>query len=148
MQAHEAQDALEADLGRQMMKRGLAPVPDALAFVHRGQAVRLEIGESVYRGLIVTVYDTAAQRRQFRAADGAFDWEAIAAAIVDIADRRLADRAGVPRAPAPAPAARSPFSIRPAASPGRMRVNLSDMELDPVAAMQIYVLLRQAGAVA
>jgi hypothetical protein len=29
-----------------------------------------------------------------------------------------------------------------------MRVNLSNMELDPVAAMQLYVLLRQAGAVA
>ena len=139
----EAHESLEADVERQLMKRGLAPVPGALAFVHRGQAVRLEIGESVYRGLIVTVHDTAGRRRQFRSQDGQFDWDAIASAIVAIAERRHGQRPSARPAPATAP-----FSIQPAAAPGRMRVNLSNMELDPVAAMQLYVLLRQAGAVA
>lgn len=143
----EAHESLEADVERQLMKRGLAPVPGALAFVHRGQAVRLEIGESVYRGLIVTVHDTAGRRRQFRSQDGQFDWDAIASAIVAIAERRHADRTGQRPSARPAPAT-APFSIQPAAAPGRMRVNLSNMELDPVAAMQLYVLLRQAGAVA
>lgn len=143
-------EALEADLERELMKRGLAPVPNAQAFSHRGEVVRVEVGESVYRGPFVTVHDTTTRPRQFRGRDGAFEWDDIAACIVATAERRRADRLGAPRPAARAPAAlpSSPFSIRPSASPGRMRVNLADMELDPVAAMQLYVLLRQAGAVA
>jgi hypothetical protein len=138
--------ALETVLERQMRRRGLARMPDALAFVHDGQIVRLEIGESVYRGPIVTVHDSSERPHQFRSLEGQFDWDAIAACIVVVAARKRADRAGSRRAPTPRSDA--PFSIQPSTDPGRMRVNLSNMELDPVAAMQLYVLLRQAGAVA
>jgi hypothetical protein len=137
---------LETILEGQLWKRGLARAPGALAFSHGGDVVRVSVGESVYRGPIVTVHDTAARSRQFRAVDGTFDWDAIAECIVDVADRRRAERTGQPMA-APHPIS-TPFSIKPSASPGRMRVNLSNMELDPVSAMQLYALLRQAGAVA
>src|SRR5512134_2110320 len=131
---------LETILEGQMWKRGLARAHGALAFSHRGDVVRVSIGESVYRGLIVTVHDTPVVRsRQFRAVDGTFDWDAIAECVVDVAERRRAERSGQPR-PARSAAA-APFTIQPSASPGRMRVNLSDMELDPAAAMQLYALL-------
>ena len=137
---------LESILAGQLWRRGLARAPGALAFSHGGDLVRVSVCESVYRGLIVTVHDTAVRTRQFRAVDGTFDWDSIADCIVAIAERRRAERNGQPSpAPKSAPA---PFSIQPSASPGRMRVNVSDMELDPVAAMQLYALLRQAGAVA
>lgn len=139
--------ALETVLERQMRRRGLARAPDALAFIHNGQIVRLEIGESVYRGPIVTVHDSGQRPHQFRSLEGQFDWDAIAACIMVVSARRRAERAGPRRAP-PAPRPDVPFSIQPSSDPGRMRVNLSNMELDPVAAMQLYVLLRQAGAVA
>jgi hypothetical protein len=137
---------LEAILEGQLGKRGLPRAPGgALAFTHETDTVRVTLGESVYRGLIVTVHDTP-RPRQFRAIDGTFDFDAIADAIVDVAKRRRADRTGP--AKAVPPRAQVPFSIQPGAAPGRMRVNVSDMELDPVSAMQLYALLRHAGAVA
>jgi len=142
---------LETLLDRQLRLRGLARVPGTLAFAHRGDPVRVAIGESVYRGLIVTVHEGPNRARQFRAVDGTYDWDAIAACVVDAAEQRRLERRGVRRSPpraGPRPPAAAPFTIAPSAAPGRMRVNVADMDLDPAAAMQLYALLRQAGAVA
>jgi hypothetical protein len=134
---------LEFALVQQMRQRGLARAPGPLAFVHRGVSVRASINESVYRGHYVTVHDTPFRGRQFRAHGGQFDWDAIAAHIVDLVERSHAG----PRDARPASPA--PFSIRPsAASPGRVRVSVPEMELDPASAMQLYALLQQARQVA
>jgi hypothetical protein len=138
---------LETILEGQLRLRGLPRAPGALAFAHDGDVVRVSLGESVYRGLVVTVHAGADGPRQFRAVEGTYDWDAIADCIVETAERRRAERGGRSRS-ASRSAHSAPFTIAPSASPGRMRVNLANMDLEPAAAMQLYALLRQAGAVA
>jgi len=133
---------LESVLVNELARRGLRRSPGPLAFIHRGLPVRVTLKESLYRGLFVSVHDGVHGTQQFRSHEGAYDWDAIARAVCAVVERQL-----------PAPATRrapvgdvnAPLSIRPStASPGRLRVTLSEMDLDPVSAMQLYALVRNA----
>ena len=138
----ETSAQLEAALVAQLAARGLRRAPGPLAFVHRGNVVRVSIRESLYRGLFVTVHDKPYGMQQFRAHDGAYDWDAIAACIVELVDRRLpAQHVESP----PAAVTTGPLTIQSSpASPGQVRVKLSELDLDPLSAMQLYALLQQA----
>ena len=133
---------LETALVNELGRLGLRRATGALGFIHRGTFVRVTLKESLYRGLFVTVHDNVHGAQQFRTHDGAYDWEAIAAAVVAVVDRQRAPQGSRPAA-SRGPGA--PLSIRPStASPGRMRVALEEMDLDPVSAMQLYALVRNA----
>ena len=132
---------LEATLVAQLAARGLRRAPGPLAFVHRGNVVRVSIKESLYRGLFVTVHDKPYGMQQFRAHDGVYDWDAIAACIVEFVDRRLPVQAEAK----PAAVTTGPLTIQSSpASPGQVRVKLSELDLDPLSAMQLYAVLQQA----
>jgi hypothetical protein len=133
---------LESVLVNELARRGLRRAPGPLSFLHRGRVVRVTLKESLYRGLFVSVHDGLQRTQQFRAHDGAYDWDAIARSVTAVVARQL-----------PTPAAKraqvnnvdASLSIRPSvASPGRLRVALSEMDLDPVSAMQLYALIRDA----
>lgn len=145
---------LEALAVRSLTQRGLARAAESLAFVHNGQTVKVSIESSVYRGHFVNVHDGARAPRQFRAVAGGHEWNAIAAYIREIADqrtartvekatghsfkeenRRLADELTT----ITGADADSRLSIRPSPTvPGRVRVRLDEVDLDPVSVIQIY----------
>ena len=152
-------DALKAALKENLIQRGLRALHGQLAFVHRGRIVQLAVDESLYRGPFVTVLEQGRIVREFRAHDGTYDWNAIANAIVDVAEGRSATHGrsgartgaeGVNRKLADdlkamlGPGA-SPLTIEPsAATPGRVRVKLSEIELDPLAVLQLFAALARA----
>ena len=154
---------LEADITRQLGLRGLRRASSGpLAFVHRGRSVRITVDQSVYRGYFVTVHDSRPNpSQQFRARAGAYDWNAIAASIREVAERQLATlksdyRQRTGSEPANQRLASdlnaltgtgpdSVMSIKASpAVPGRVRVSLGEMDLDPVTVMQIYAAVRHA----
>jgi len=152
-------DALKAALRENLSRRGLRALHGQLAFVHRGRIVELSVDESLYRGPYVAVREQGRTVREFRAQDGAYDWNAIANAIVDVAEgraathgrtgaragteganRKLADDLNAMLGPGV-----SPLTIEPsAATPGRVRVKLSEIELDPLAVLQLFAALARA----
>jgi hypothetical protein len=152
-------DALKAALRDNLLQRGLRALHGQLAFVHRGRIVQLAVDESLYRGPFVVVLEQGRPVREFRAHDGAYDWNAIANAIVDVAEgrpathgragtrtgaeganRKLADDLNAMLGPGV-----SPLTIEPsAATPGRVRVKLSEIELDPLAVLQLFAALARA----
>lgn len=152
-------DALKAALTENLIQRGLRALHGQLAFVHRGRVVRLAVDQSLYRGPFVMVLEQGRSVREFRAHDGAYDWNAIANAIVDVAEGRSATHGrsgartgteGVNRKLADdltamlGPGA-SPLTIEPSpATPGRVRVKLSEIELDPLAVLQLFAALARA----
>ncbi len=143
-----------------LASRGLARVPGKLAFVYKGQAVELSIEQSVYRGYLVTVRDRGRPPVQFRERAGDFDWNAVAATIVAIAqsrlpketpavnaedvraqNRHLADELSTITGAGPS----SRLSIEPSAvAPGRVRVRLDEIDLDPVSVIQLYAAVSKA----
>jgi hypothetical protein len=162
MQMDHARNELEALAIRSLTQRGLLRAAGELAFVHNGQTVKLSIDASVYRGYFVTVHDGARPPRQFRAVAGGHDWNAIAAHIRDIANdrnarvvekatgrevkeqnRRLAEELCTLTGAGPD----SRLSIQPSASaPGRVRVRLDEVDLDPESVIQIYAAVTRARA--
>ena len=133
---------LEAFLVHELFRRGLPRTPGPLGFAYQGNVVRVTVNESLYRGPFVTVHDKPYASRQFRAIDGAYDWDAIARAIVDVVVRKRHARAAQHSR---FDGAEVPLSIRPStATPGRLRVQLKEMELDPAAVMQLFALVRDA----
>jgi hypothetical protein len=145
---------------RSLAQRGLTRAPGAFAFVYKGQKVKVAIEASVYRGYFVTVYDGLRPTRQFRACYGAYDWNAIAAHIIEVAERKIAP---LERAPTPAQfknqnrrladelstitgaGPNSPLSIQPSPSaPGLVRFRLDEVDLDPVSVIQIYAAVSRA----
>ncbi len=157
MERHGNREEIAA---RNLGARGLARVPGKLAFVYKGQAVELSIEQSVYRGYFVTVHDKARAPVQFRERAGDFDWNAIAATIVAIAqsrlpgaapavnaaevqaqNRHLADELSTITGAGPS----SRLSIEPSAvTPGRVRVKLDEIDLDPVSVIQLYAAVSKA----
>ncbi len=143
-----------------LASRGLSRVPGKLAFVHKGQAVEVSVEQSVYRGFFVTVHDRGRAPVQFRERAGDFDWNAIAATIVAIAqsglpnaaptsnpaevqaqNRHLADELSTITGAGPS----SRLSIKPSAvAPGRVRVKLDEIDLDPVSVIQLYAAVSKA----
>jgi len=133
---------LETVLVNELARRGLRRATGPLCFIHRGFNVRVTLKESLYRGLFVSVHDGVQGTQQFRTHDGAYDWDAIAQAVCAVVERQLPSTA---TRRTPVNGANAPLSIRPStASPGRLRVTLSEMDLDPVSAMQLYALVRNA----
>jgi hypothetical protein len=157
----ESRQALETLLTGHLQSRGLSRVHGQLAFMHKGQAVSLIADATIYRGSFITVLERGYKVREFRSGAGAFDWNAIVAVIVDVAENRLmaaqskdirADEIGAGRR---LPGAdlwsmlgsglSSQFSIEPSQDkPGRVRVKLRDLDLDPIAALQLYAAVSRA----
>jgi hypothetical protein len=151
---------LEALATRAMAVRGLPRAAGELGFVCHGQVVKMTIDRSVYRGHFVTLHDGRRGARQFRAIGGAYDWNGIAAAVIEIAEsrikpivqplsaaqvqdrnRQLADELST----ITGAGENSALSIQPSASaPGRVRVRLDELDLDPVSVMQLYAAVGHA----
>jgi hypothetical protein len=152
---------LESLVTQRLAMRGLARVPGPeLAFVHKGQPVVVSIDESPYTGFFVTVHDRGRPVRQFRARSGDYEWNAIAAVIAELAEsrlqqrrpttspegvresnRKIADELAMMTGAGPS----SRLSIEPSSSlPGRVRVKLSEVELDPVSVMQLFAAVGHA----
>ena len=152
---------IEALAIRQLAMRGLvrAPGPE-LAFAHRGQAVAVTIDESPYTGYFVTVHDRGRPVRQFRARSGDYEWNSIAAIVAEIAEsrlqqrrpttspegvrennRKIADQLSTIIGAGPS----SRLSIEPSSSmPGRVRVKMQEVELDPQSVMQLFAAVAHA----
>ena len=151
---------IETLLTRYLAHEGLTRVPGPLAFAHKGEPVKVSIDQSVYTGHFITVHDGTRVARQFRARGGSYEWGAIAALIMEIAESRLQRRlplttpAGV-RAhnqqladelntmTGAGPSSR--LKIEPSsAKPGRVRVKLEEVELDPGSVIQLYAAVAKA----
>src|SRR5450631_4025973 len=85
----ESMQEMETLLTCQLVSRGLERVTGQLAFAHKGQVVALKADETIYRGYFIAVLESGHKVREFRSGAGAFDWDAIAATIVGVAERRL-----------------------------------------------------------
>ncbi len=151
---------LEAMVVRNLTMRGLTRVPNRLAFMHEREVVEIAIEQSVYTGYFVVVLDGHRKPRHFRARAGAYDWNAIAACIVEIAARRPA--ATMTKSPAPSvrqqnerlardlatfisAGSGSAVAIEPSSkAPGRVRVTLPDVDLDPITVMRLFEVVREA----
>jgi hypothetical protein len=138
-----------------LAKRGLTHVPGELAFTHKGEKVTLSIEKSVYRGVFMMVHDGPRPPRQFRERTGDFDWNLIAAHIIDVAEARLPRQHVAAPTPAQVRAMNQPLAdelatitgagptsrlrIEPSSSrPGHVRVQLDGVDLDPTSVMALF----------
>jgi hypothetical protein len=157
----KSSDALERSLKLEMLYRGLQPVRGELAFVHKGATVDVAIDHSVYRGALVSVQARGRTVRAFRAQSGTYDWDAIASAIIDTAEGRVAqDRMADGRVAHGSDSANEKLAadlramlgpnaahltIEPSpATPGRVRVRLREVELDALAVVQLLAAVSGA----
>ena len=145
---------------RALTQRGLTRAPGPLAFVYAGQQVQVTVDKSLYRGHFITVHDGHRPARQFRATAGGYDWNMIAAHIIEIAKQRIEPVACTPKPAQIKDQNRqladelstitgmgpdSRLSIQPSPNaPGRVRVRLDEIDLDPVSVIQLYTAV--AGA--
>ena len=149
----ESMQEIETLLTGQLLSRGLERVPGQMAFMHKGQAVMLKADTTIYRGYYIAVLERGHKVREFRSGAGAFDWDAIADTIVGVVEGRTplqgvsasVDDVGTGRR-TPDSAFRkvigaglsSQLSLEPLwDSPGRMRVRLRHLDLDPIEALQL-----------
>ena len=154
-----SRDTLTAELKQHMLYRGLRPLHGQLAFAYKGHIVHLAVDESLYRGPFVAVLEQGRPVREFRAQFGQYDWDAIAAAVIDVAEGRGAhgrsNNRGNPIDAANQKLANdlrsmlgpggSGISIEPSGTtPGRVRVKLQEVELDPLAVLQLFAALSRA----
>lgn len=159
----EAREQLITILTSHLLARGLRRVPGRLAFMHQGQTVEIETDQTVYRGYFVCVLDGPRRSREFRSGAAGFDWDAIAAAVVKVATSRLAPHnPGVKTSDLGALGALgaksgadlwaalcanlSPkLSLEPSPiNPGRVRVRVQDLDLDPATALQFSAAVSRA----
>ena len=144
---------------RKLRARGLVAHPGKLVFTHKGQAVALTIAETIYRGHFVTVTDQGRKVREFRMAGGEFDWDEMASAVVAVAEGRLASvksqlrntdrQLAMDLRAMVANGTSSHLSIEPSpVMPGRLRVKLQELDLDPSSVMQLCATLSRALAAA
>jgi len=140
---------------RKLRARGLIAVPGKLAFTHKGQAVALVVDHSIYRGHFVTVLDHGRKVCEFRMVGDDFDWDAMAASVTRVAEGRLSSPPTRLKDPERqlaedlramlANGTRSHLSIEPSpAMPGRLRVKLQELDLDPASVMQLCATLSRA----
>ena len=155
----QSKETLQLTLKEHLLYRGLRPLHGRLAFVHKGEIVELHIDESLYRGAFVSVLERGRVVREFRERDGNYDWDGIASVVIQVAEDRTAEgrsgaRAGsldVNRKLANdlksmiGPESASRLSIEPSPqTPGRVRVKLHEVELDPLAVLQLFAALARA----
>jgi len=151
---------IEALVVRNLTSRGLTRVPHRLAFMHEREVVEVAIEQSVYSGYFVAVLDGHRKPHRFRARAGGYDWNAIAACVVETAQQRPGAMAA--RVPTPSvreqnePLARdlatliragtgSQLAIEPSSkAPGRVRVKLPEVDLDPISVMRLFDVVREA----
>jgi hypothetical protein len=154
----KSKETLQMSLKEHLLYRGLRPLHGRLAFVHKGEIVELTVDESLYRGPFVAVLERGRAVREFRAHAGDYDWDGIAAAVIAVAEGRATEgrsgaRAGgleVNRKLAndlrSMMGTQTPhLSIEPSTqTPGRVRVKLQEIELDPLAVLQLFAALARA----
>jgi hypothetical protein len=155
----QSRDTLQLTLKEHLLYRGLRPLHGRLAFVHKGEIVELHIDESLYRGPFVTVMERGRAVREFRSRDGNYDWDGIAATVIEVAEGRKDEgRSGARSGSLDVnrklandlksmigPESSSRLSIEPSAqTPGRVRVKLHEVELDPLAVLQLFAALSRA----
>jgi len=156
----QSKEQLKAQVKEHLLYLGLRPLHGRLAFVHQGQVVELQIDESLYRGPYVVVLEHGRAVREFRAQGGDYDWSAIAATIISVAEGRPTQgRSGARAGGVDAanrrlandlkaiigPGTTSHLSIEPSPeTPGRVRVKLHEVELDPLAVLQLFAALSRA----
>jgi hypothetical protein len=154
-----SKDALKSMLKQNLMYRGLRAVQGRLAFSYRGEIVEVEVNESIYRGTYVAVMERGRAAREFRAHNGEYDWNAVAVAVMEVAEARNprarhARPAGVDAVNRKlvndlrsmiGPESTSHLSIEPStATPGRVRVRVDEVELEPAAVLQLFAALSRA----
>jgi len=83
----ESRHALEQVLTDQMHARRLCRADGPVAFLHNGYVVTMHVGATIYRGHFIAILDNGRKVLEFRAGLRGFDWNAIAAGIVDAAGR-------------------------------------------------------------
>lgn len=158
----QTRQELETMIERKLVARGMKRGDGPLAFVHKGQCVTLAVDHTIYRGAFVTLFDGARKVREFRARAGDFDWHAIVAAIDEVVEARLKPRTAAHpgtdvRAGNRQLAAdlwrmlgaglSSHVSIQPSpATPGRVRVQVQDVDLDPSSVIQLYAAVSRGVA--
>lgn len=151
---------LEAMVVRNLTMRGLTRVPNRLAFMHEREVVELTIEQSVYTGYFVVVLDAHRKPRHFRARAGDHDWNAIAACVVETAEGRPAakgakssttsvrqqnERLARDLATFIRAGSGSSVAIEPSSqAPGRVRVKLPEVDLDPITVMRLFEVVREA----
>jgi len=155
----QSRESLAHELKEHLLYRGLRPLHGQLAFAHKGRIVQLSVDESLYRGPFVSVLEQGRPVREFRAHAGQYDWDAIAAAVIDVAEGRVTHGRSGNRGAAMDVANQklandlrsmlgpgtSQLSIEPSpATPGRVRVKLQEIELDPLAVLQLFAALARA----
>jgi hypothetical protein len=155
----KSRESLTHELKEHLLYRGLRPLHGQLAFAHKGHIVKLAVDESLYRGAFVAVLENGRPVREFRAHAGRYDWDAIAAAVIEVAEGRVPHgRSGNRGAGIDAANQKlandlrsmlgpgtSRLSIEPSpATPGRVRVKLQEVELDPLAVLQLFAALARA----
>ena len=144
---------------RKLRARGLIALAGKLTFTHKGQAVALVVDQSIYRGHFVSVLDHGRKVCEFRMGGGDFDWDAMAASVIGVAERRLSSPPARVKDPERqlasdlramfANGTSSHLSIEPSpAMPGRLRVKLQELDLDPASVMQLCATLSRALATA
>jgi hypothetical protein len=149
---------VEALLTGRLLARGLGCMHGRLTFVHKSEHVQLTVNETVYRGCYITVHGDGTGSREFRAFGGIFDFDAIARTVVEVAEGRAKRRQGIPAHDVRAENRRlvddlrtmmgggdSHLTIEPSlATPGRVRVRLTEVELDPLSVLQLYAAVSRA----
>jgi len=154
-----SKDALKSMLKQNLMYRGLRAVQGRLAFSYKGEIVELAVNDSVYRGTYIAVMERGRAAREFRAYNGDYDWNAIAVAVMEVAEARNprprhARPAGIDAANRKlandlrsmiGPESTSRLSIEPStATPGLVRVRVDAVELEPAAVLQLFAALSRA----
>ena len=146
---------------RSLAQRGLARASgSAFGFVHKGQMVEVSVERSVYRGHFISVHDGRQPPRQFRAIAGGYDWNVIAAYIKEVAERRASSPVSVAAAnqlkeqnrqladdlsTLTGAGPKSSLSIQPSpCAPGRVRVRVDEIDLDPASVLQLYAVVARA----
>jgi hypothetical protein len=154
----QTKEQLKTVLKEHLVYRGLRPVRGQLAFMHKGKIVELQVHESLYRGPFVVVLERGRAVREFRAHAGDYDWNGIAEAVIDVAEGRAAQGRSGARSGAIDANERlandlksmigpssSHLSIEPSSqTPGRVRVKLHEVELDPLSVLQLFAALARA----
>jgi hypothetical protein len=151
-----SKEALKSMLKQHLMYRGLRAVQGRLAFSYKGEIVELDVNESLYRGTYIAIVERGRAVREFRAHDGEYDWNAIAVTVMEVAEARNPRMRHARPAGLDAinhklasdlrsmvgPEATSHLSIEPStATPGRVRVRVDEVELEPAAVLQLFAAL-------
>jgi hypothetical protein len=152
-----SKDALKSMLKQNLMYRGLRAVQGRLAFSYKGEIVEVEVNESVYRGTYIAVMERGRAAREFRAHNGDYDWNAIAVTVMEVSEARNPRARHAARPPGVdaanrklandlrsmiGPESTSHLWIEPsAATPGRVRVRVDEVELEPAAVLQLFAAL-------